>query len=46
MFQARPTHYIAVIKVVETDKQRGAKFNKEKFQYCQRQVKFIGQVFF
>ncbi|XP_072380686.1 uncharacterized protein [Diabrotica undecimpunctata] len=23
----------------------GAKFNKEKFQYCQRQVKFMGQVF-
>lgn len=38
-------HDIAVNKVVETAKQTGAKFNKEKFQYCQKQVKFMGQVF-
>lgn len=38
-------HDAAVEQVVQRAKEVGAKFNKEKFQYCQRQVKFMGQTF-
>ncbi|XP_072403174.1 uncharacterized protein [Diabrotica undecimpunctata] len=38
-------HEKAVAQVIKRAKKTGAKFNKEKFQYCQRQVKFMGQVF-
>lgn len=38
-------HDIAVAKVLERARQVNAKFNKEKFQYCKKQVKFMGQIF-
>lgn len=41
----REEHDQAVSEVVKKAKEVGAKFNKEKLQYCQSQVKFMGQMF-
>lgn len=38
-------HDRTVSEVIERARQVGAKFNKDKFQYCQTQVKFMGQMF-
>lgn len=38
-------HDETVNKILERARQINAKFNKDKFQYCKKQVKFIGQIF-
>lgn len=43
--KTKEEHDSAVNKIIERAKQSGAKFNKEKFQYSQKQVKFMGQIF-
>lgn len=37
-------HDVAVEKVMEKARQVNAKFNKDKFQYYQSRVKFMGQI--
>ncbi|KAG5888938.1 hypothetical protein JTB14_012197 [Gonioctena quinquepunctata] len=43
--KTRQEHDLAVAEVVKRATEVGAKFNKDKFQYCQSQVKFMGQIF-
>ncbi|KAG5863613.1 hypothetical protein JTB14_033746 [Gonioctena quinquepunctata] len=43
--KTRQEHDLAVAEVVKRATEFGAKFNKDKFQYCQSQVKFMGQIF-
>lgn len=43
--KTKQEHDEIVAKVVKKAREVGAKFNKDKFQFCQDQVKFMGQVF-
>ncbi|KAG5877221.1 hypothetical protein JTB14_036429 [Gonioctena quinquepunctata] len=43
--KTRQEHDLAVAEVVKRATEVGAKFNEDKFQYCQSQVKFMGQIF-
>lgn len=43
--QTKQEHDLAVAEVVKRAKEVGARFNKDKLQYCQSQVKFMGQIF-
>ncbi|XP_072401178.1 uncharacterized protein [Diabrotica undecimpunctata] len=45
MGTTKKEHDTIVKKVLERAKEVGAKFNSDKFQYCQEEVKFMGQVF-
>lgn len=38
-------HDKAVTEIVDRARQIKAKFNKDKFQYCQDKVKFMGHIF-
>lgn len=37
-------HDRAIAQIIQKAREIGAKFNKEKLQYCEKQVKFMGQV--
>jgi len=43
--ETEEAHDRALALVVQKAKQIGARFNKEKFQYKQPQVRFLGQLF-
>ncbi|XP_050504417.1 uncharacterized protein K02A2.6-like [Diabrotica virgifera virgifera] len=45
MGTTKEEHDTTVKKVLERAKEVGAKFNGDKFQYCQEEVRFMGQVF-
>ncbi|XP_043481820.1 uncharacterized protein LOC122510924 [Leptopilina heterotoma] len=43
--KTKEEHDKAVLEIVTRARQVKAKFNKDKFQYCQDKVKFMGQIF-